>query len=143
MKTFSQLVAESRKHVKELMPWDLHDLMESETEVLLLDIREFDEYCSAKINPSIHIPRGVLETACETGFKESNERLINARNAKLIVICRSGNRSLLAASTLQTLGYNDVYSLQTGLRGWNDYELPLYNNADQEIDTDSAEILLF
>ena len=52
------------------------------------------------------------------------------------MICRSGNRSILAAHTLKLMGYNNVVSLQTGLRGWNDYEQELYNDAGELLDPD-------
>ena len=37
------------------------------------------------------------------------------------------------------MGYNNVVSLQTGLRGWNDYELSLYTGAGERLDPDRVE----
>jgi hypothetical protein len=37
------------------------------------------------------------------------------------------------------MGYNNVVSLQTGLRGWNDYELSLYTGAGERLDPDCVE----
>jgi len=34
-------------------------------------------------------------------------------------------RSLLAGRTLKEMGFSNVRSLKTGLRGWNDYEMPM------------------
>jgi len=46
---------------------------------------------------------------------------------------------VLAAYTLQQLGYRKVYSLKTGLRGWNDYELPLVAPNGKEVPVDRAD----
>jgi len=64
------------------------------------------------------------------------------RDCEIIVICRSGNCGVLAAQTMQWMGYTNVTSMKTGLRGWNDYELPLYNVAHEELDPDHVEEVL-
>ena len=65
--------------------------------------------------------------------------LAAARDREVVIICRSGNRSALAAHTMQQLGFNNVSSLKTGLRGWFDYELPLYDGEGKEVDEDTAD----
>jgi len=57
----------------------------------------------------------------------------------VILICRSGNRSALAAHVLQQMGFNNVSSLKTGLRGWFDYEQSLFDGNENEMDEDLAE----
>ena len=42
-----------------------------------------------------------------------------------MIVCRSGHRSLRAGRTLKEMGFSNVRSLKTGLRGWNDYEMPM------------------
>ena len=37
------------------------------------------------------------------------------------------------------MGFHNVYSLQTGLRGWNDYELPLVTPNGLAVDADQAD----
>ena len=49
---------------------------------------------------------------------------------------------MLAAQTMQWMGYENVASMKTGLCGWNDYELPLYNVAHEELDPDQVEEML-
>jgi len=142
MKTFSQLLKECQKSVKEIMPWDLMEHIESENPPLILDVREPAEYCKAHIKHSYHVPRGTLETACEYGFEETLPVLVNSRDKPIVVVCRSGNRSLLAARTMQELGYTNVQSLMTGLRGWNDYEQELIDEHNQLIDNDNADEFL-
>ena len=59
---------------------------------------------------------------------------------EIVVVCRSGYRSVLAAHSMQVLGYKDVVSLQTGLRGWKDYEQPLEDSQGQSVDLDAADL---
>ena len=67
---------------------------------------------------------------------------MKARQQPVVLVCRSGNRRILAALSLQQLGYEQVYSLKTGIRGWNDYELPLINQQGELVDGELADQLL-
>jgi len=139
MKRFNDLVNDCLSNVEELFPWDLEERLEANPDLLLLDVREADEYAAMHIQNSILVPRGVLESACEYDYDETVPRLVESRNEEVVVICRSGNRSVLAAHTLHQLGYQKVFSLKTGLRGWNDYELALIDLQGQAVDIDAAD----
>lgn len=139
---YNSLVQAARERgVQELMPWDLQELLdEAESESpLLLDIREPDEFAAMHIPGSLNVPRGILEAACDYDFEETEPELVTARDREVIVICRSGNRSVLAAETLQLLGYSRVRSLNTGVRGWNDYEQPMQNGSGKAVSTDDGD----
>lgn len=138
MKTFSQLVEEARAQVTEIMPWDLADKL-NDADLLLVDIREPYEYDAMHIAGSINVPRGVLETACEYNYEETVPVLADARDKQVVLVCRSGNRSIFAAQVLQELGYQHPVSLKTGLRGWNDFEQLLVDNSGQPVDIDAAD----
>jgi rhodanese-related sulfurtransferase len=127
VKRFSDLVAASRAVITELFPWDVSEMLDSNAPPLILDIREPAEFNALHIAGSLHVPRGILESACEYDYEETIRDLVEARDRDVVVVCRSGNRSALAARTMQELGYRKVYSMKTGLRGWNDYELPMVN----------------
>ena len=142
MKTFKEIVEQARQEVAELFPWDVEERRKANDKLLLLDIREECEYAAYHIQHSMLIPRGILETACEEEYEDSVPELIDSRDREIIVICRSGNRSILAAQTMQWMGYNNVASMKTGLRGWNDYELPLINRYRETVDPDMVEELL-
>ncbi len=139
MKRFIDMVAECLPLTKEILPWDFAALQQQHPDLLLLDIREPYEYQAARIEGSICVPRGILEMACEFGYEETVPELALARNRTVMLICRSGNRSALAALTLQEMGFQDACSLKTGLRGWNDYELPLIKDEGEPLDVDSAD----
>lgn len=138
MKTFKQLVAECSKEVREIFPWDLTEKLETD-EVLIVDVREPYEFEKMHIEGSINIPRGILESACEYDYEETNPVLVNAREMDVIVVCRSGFRSVFAALVMQQMGYQSVWSLKTGLRGWNESEEPLIDIHGNEVDLDDAE----
>ncbi len=132
MKTFQELLNESLQHVKEIFPWDLQEIMTTR-QPFLLDVREPYEFEKFHIKNSINVPRGILETACEYGYEDTVPELVQARDQEVIVICRSGNRSVFAAH---------VVSLKTGVRGWNDYELPLYNLQHQLVEIETIDKIL-
>lgn len=138
MKKFNQLVDEARKSVKEVFPWDIADRI-PDNETLIVDVREPYEYEAMHIKESINVPRGILETACEYNYEETVPELVMARDKEIILVCRSGNRSIFAAEVMQQMGYKNVYSLKTGLRGWADNEYPLIDKNNTPVDLDTAE----
>ena len=140
MKTFNQLIEDClANHVKELFPWDLEEELNAGTDLMILDVREPYEFEAMHIPGSINAPRGILETACEYDYEETIPELVAARDTNIVVVCRSGNRSVLACHTMQLLGYRNVRSLKTGLRGWNDYEQALVDTHGKEVDIDDAD----
>lgn len=139
MVRFIELIRNCLSDIKEIMPWDLVDRIKENPDLLLLDVREPYEFDSMHIQGSMNVPRGILESACEWDYEETEPELVNARKREIIVICRSGHRSVLAAHSMQVLGYENVVSLRTGLRGWNDYEEPMENSRGERVDEDDAD----
>ncbi|VAW75978.1 Rhodanese-related sulfurtransferase [hydrothermal vent metagenome] len=142
MKKYTELVQAILSDIDEIFPWDLEELIASNKALILLDIREQDEFQLAKIAHSINVPRGILEGACDWGYDDTIPALAAARDQAIVVICRSGNRSALAAYTMQQMGFSNTQSLKTGLRGWNDSEQLLFNSTDDVVDIDAADALL-
>ncbi len=142
MKRYTELVADCLQTVPEIMPWDLAAQLRGPQPPLLLDIREPDEFSALHIAGSLHVPRGLLESACDWDYDDTVPALAGGRDRAIVVICRSGNRSVLAAHTMQQMGFGKVVSLKTGVRGWNDFEQPLVDAAGQAVDIDQADALL-
>jgi len=134
-----RLMQSELNSIEEMMPWDLDEHLEKNKDSLILDVREVAEYDRMHVKGSLNVPRGILESACEWNFDETESRLVESRDKEVIVVCRSGHRSLLAAYTLSLLGFEHVYSLKTGLRGWNDYELPLIDTKGNAVDEGVAD----
>ncbi len=139
MKRFTEIVNEHLSKITEVFPWDVETKQKEGNPILLLDIREPYEFDAMHIEGSLNVPRGILETACEYNFEETEPELVAARDREVIVICRSGNRSVLGAYVMQLLGYKNVASMKTGLRGWNDFELPMIDKDGNDIDIDDAD----
>ena len=139
MKTYNDLINECLENVEELFPWDLEIELQTGSNPIILDIREPEEFNTMRIKDSINVPRGILEQSCEWDYEETIPELVEARDKPIILICRSGNRSVLAAYTMQLLGYENVKSLKTGLKGWTEYEQPLVDNNNKEVDIDDAD----
>jgi rhodanese-related sulfurtransferase len=142
MKKYTDLVAECLAEVKEIMPWDLAEQLRQPQSPLLLDIREPAEFYALHIPGSVCVPRGILESAADWDYDDTVPALAGGRERAIVVICRSGNRSVLAAHTLQRMGFQHVVSLKTGVRGWNDFEQPLVDKDGQAVDIDAADELL-
>lgn len=142
VKRYDDLVADALARVKEIMPWDLSRALAAGGKPLLLDVREPAEFAMLRIPASINVPRGILEQSCEWDYDETVPELAGGREREVVVICRSGKRSVLAADAMLKMGFANVVSLKTGVRGWNDYEQPLEDAADNPIDADAADELL-
>ena len=139
MVSYRELVQNCLSDVQEIMPWDLVTRMAENPDLLIVDVREPYEFDALHIKGSINVPRGILESACEWDYEDTVHELVKARNRDIVVVCRSGHRSVLAVHTMQMLGYAKAISLRTGLRGWNDYEEPLWNSAGTLVDTVYAD----
>lgn len=84
---------------------------------VLLDVREPYEYQEAHVPGSVHVPLGQLKTRLQE---------IRALGAKPVaVICRSGNRSSVAAELLMQAGLTNVYNVQGGMIAWEKAALPV------------------
>ncbi len=143
MKRYDELVADALSRVREVTPWDLGKRLQAADAPLLLDVREPAEFSMLHIPGSINVPRGVLEQSCEWDYDETTPELAGGdRQREIVVICRSGKRSALAADVLQQMGFANAISLKLGVRGWNDAELPLEDGAGNAIDPDAADELL-
>lgn len=139
MKTLKDLVEDILPQIKELFPWDLEEHIAENKDILLVDITEPREFNILHIEGSINVPRGILEASADWNYEDTLPELAAARDREVVLICRSGNRSALAAFTLQIMGFKSVTSLKTGLRGWNDFELPLVNGDGNPVDIDDAD----
>jgi len=139
MKSFQDLVDEKSKHIDEIMPWDLEEKLKQSSPPMLLDIREPEEFSNMHIKGSFNIARGILEITCDFDNKDDAPELVAAREQEIIVICGSGKRSVMAADTMREMGYLKATSLKTGLKGWNDYDLPLYDKDGNTVGPDAVE----
>src|ERR687885_348238 len=80
---------------------------------VLIDVRESEEWDAGHIPGAKHVPRGYLESRIEGAVPDRSQRVV--------LYCASGNRSALAAHTLEhELGYENVESMTGGITLWKD-----------------------
>jgi len=139
MDGYQRLVVKALGSVDEVLPWDLEEEIEQNPKLIVLDIRELDEFEMMHIKDSLHVPRGVLESACVWNYDDTVPVLAQARDQNIVVVCRSGNRSALAALTMQQMGFEQVRSLKLGIKGWNDNDLEMVNNQRDIVDIDQID----
>ena len=108
-KTGADLVDEAKGRVKQISASDA--IRDQNDETVYLDVREPNEWNLGHVPGAMHIPRGTLEGKIEGMIP---------REKKVVVYCASGNRSALAADTMQAMGYTDVASMSGGFRSWAD-----------------------
>ena len=84
--------------------------------VIVLDVREPDEYEQGALPDALHIPRGHLEAQIEARIVE--------KTAPVLVYCAGGVRSAFATKTLHELGYTNVVSVAGGFQKWKDEGRP-------------------
>ena len=138
-RTYKDFVSEISPQIHECFPWDVEERIDAGDDLLFLDVRENHEYDTMHIKNSLHVPRGILETAVEWDHEETEPELVEARDRQIVVVCRSGSRSVFAAFTLMQMGFAHVTSLKTGLRGWNEYNLPLVDMENNPIDPELGD----
>lgn len=114
------LVASLRAEVNEVDCVTVYEHLQNNTPLLFIDIREPNETAAGYPVGSELIPRGVLEMQL-TGlpaYQYLIEGLASAAQLPIYLLCRSGARSVLAAASLQNMGYENVYSVAGGVIEW-------------------------
>ena len=110
MKTPMDRVADAKARIKEV---SIEQFKNNDfSSHLIIDVREPQEHSDCNIDSCINIPRGVLEFEilkhCET----------NGLETEVVLYCKSGGRSALAAEALLDLGFSNVVSLAGGIEAW-------------------------
>lgn len=108
--TPQQLVAEAKSQIKEI------DFAAAAAHIkagsIVIDVREPFEFEAAHLAEAVCIPRGVIE------FKTLDHPALADKNAEILLYCKTGGRSVLAAFNLQRMGYTRVLSMTGGFDGW-------------------------
>ncbi len=110
-KTFRDLVNEAKARVQETNPDEVRQWMKENRPMILVDVRESSDYAKAHIEGAVSVPRGILELEID--------ELVPDQDAVVVAYCGGGSRSALAAETLQEMGYENVFSMAGGWRGWS------------------------
>ncbi len=112
----AELLAAVKKQINEISVHQLKHALDNGDDLVLVDVRELDEWAQGKIDDAYFIPRGQLELQIEN--------IISDRDAPIALICAGGVRSAFAARSLQEMGYTRVVSVAGGFGSWKDMGYP-------------------
>ncbi|RAL25992.1 rhodanese-like domain-containing protein [Thermoflavimicrobium daqui] len=86
---------------------DFADIKEN---YIWIDVRTPEEYTNGHIPGSIHIPHDQMELRYQ--------ELLPYKEKKLLLICRSGKRSVFAANVLAEHGFPSLFNMKGGMLEW-------------------------
>jgi molybdopterin/thiamine biosynthesis adenylyltransferase/rhodanese-related sulfurtransferase len=129
MKTLKDMLAEARQVIPEQGPQELKRRIDANEPLVLVDVRDPDEYRDGAIEPATNISRGFLEFRIGTAAADPK--------TPIVLYCQSGLRSMLAAKALHDLGYENVTNLQGGFQKWAQSGLPVMK--DKPLTTDQIQ----
>ncbi len=100
----------SSTSVKNISTADLADKMKAPGDnIVFIDVREPDEFASGHIDGMKNVPLSTL----------SEDTVDFGKDSEVVIICRSGNRSMKAAEALQGYGFKNIVNVQGGMNEWN------------------------
>ncbi len=94
--------------MKNISPKELKQMLDSDKNVFLLDVREGWEYDTCAIEGSKNISMSQIASSVDSLDKETCT----------VVICHHGMRSLQAATFLEQQGFKDILNLDGGIHAW-------------------------
>jgi rhodanese-related sulfurtransferase len=119
VKTKEQVSAEAKAGATHISSKQLAGDVSDGRPLLLLDIRTAAEFQAGHIRGAQWLPRG--------GIEFSIQELTTDPDARIVLYCRSGGRSALAAASLKGIGYNNVVDLEGGFEDWLETGNTFYN----------------
>jgi rhodanese-related sulfurtransferase len=115
-KSFPQMVAEALQNIPQVAPADLQSRIQAGEQIVVIDVREPDEFAKGKIPGAFTIPRGVLEMQVDGRLP---------LESTVVLYCGAGARSALACKSLAEMGYDKVENLEGGWGAWVNSRLPV------------------
>jgi len=117
VRTSDQLVKEAKTSIKEVSMDDVKKMIDNKEKIIILDVRDKEEFETGYIPGAINLSRGMLE------FKIST--LIPDKDARIIVYCGVDLRGPLATKTLNEMGYKNAVNINGGLKVWKAAGYPI------------------
>tara|TARA_R110002124_G_scaffold152394_2_gene319285 strand:- start:5760 stop:6137 length:378 start_codon:yes stop_codon:yes gene_type:complete len=117
---FLKLVMNAKNNIEEVSVDYTNELMNNKTvnqDYYLIDVREDHEWDDGYIIHALHMSKGTIE--------RDIEKKISNKDIELVLYCKSGYRSILAADTLKKMGYTNVKSMAEGFNGWIQKQYPI------------------
>jgi len=122
-KTVAQMLAEAAASVPFMSLAELQSRVAAEPqELLILDVRERDEYDKGHIPGARLLPRGQLELRVNQELPDPT--------CRIVVYCEFGRISTLATATLRTMGFQRAVALDGGMQAWRAASYPVRSGSD-------------
>ncbi|MEZ4461316.1 MAG: molybdopterin-synthase adenylyltransferase MoeB [bacterium] len=116
MPTFSEMLQRIRAEIREEDPEQIRQRLVAGEALVLLDVRERDEYVDGHAEGCIFLPRSFVDMRIES--------VVPDHDTPIVAYCAGGTRSALVAHTLGQLGYTNVVSLVGGFPAWRGHGMP-------------------
>jgi rhodanese-related sulfurtransferase len=116
---FEKLCEAARATSREVSIDQIHSRIVGGEKFLLVDVREDHEWAAGHLPGAVHLGRGIIERDVEVRVPDLH--------TEVVLYCGGGYRSALAAENLQKMGYDNVWSMAGGFRGWREAGLPVEN----------------
>lgn len=110
---FKKLIKKIYRHKENITIKEMLEILKTNSNTVLLDVRSSQEYIEGHIRGSINIPVYDIE-------KQAKNKL--NKNSIIIVYCSAGIRSKRAIQILEKLGYENLYNVEGGIENlWMKY----------------------
>lgn len=99
------LVFSAQAQVARIQPKALKEMLDAKTDLVLIDVRTLGEYQEGHIGEAYLLPYDQINAI------SAATTIGGDKNRTIIVYCRTGKRSEIAAATLASLGYTKIFDL--------------------------------
>ena len=90
----------------------------NDTDTLVIDVREPNEFVESHIEQAISLPLGKLA--------DDLSKITDHKNKPVLIACQTGTRAASAGKTLTKAGFEQVFVITGGMEAWeSDYKLPV------------------
>ncbi len=117
IQSISATVGQVKQGLENLSVEQLKRELAEREDLLLVDVREIQEYVDLGAIPGArHAPRGLLEFWADPASPYYRDYF--QPDKRVVLYCAAGGRSALAAKALKDMGYPNVAHLEAGFNGW-------------------------
>jgi rhodanese-related sulfurtransferase len=114
---FLALVNDAKSRIRETNVAEVKKRLDAGEKLLIVDVREDNEWAAGHIPGAIHLGKGIIERDIEAAVPDPSK--------EIILYCGGGFRSAIAADNLKKMGYANPVSMDGGWRGWTGAGLPV------------------
>ena len=127
-----EYIADVSPHVEFIKVETLHAMLDTGAMILLVDVREANEYNPGFIPGAVNIPRGLIEfNLGKDAFWEAQFLYPPLKTDEIVLICKKGKRSVLTVDAVKKMGFDHVKVLDGGFKKW---ELTYPQEQDKNLD---------